>query len=107
MWPYVFLGSEFLMIEAFEGVVTDAETERRRKFVKLPKAIKMDETIKKIKKKRAKREGWKYEQLFPEFCFISLNHFFFEKIGVRLFSPMIYFDINQVDGISWRQNRKY
>ena len=39
------------MIEAFEGVVTDAETERRRKFVKLPKAIKMDETIKKIKKK--------------------------------------------------------
>ena len=48
MWPYVFLGSEFLMIEAFEGVVTDAETERRRKFVKLPKAIKMDETVMKI-----------------------------------------------------------
>ena len=49
MWPYVFLGSEFLMIEAFEGVVTDAETEGRRKFEKLPKAIKKDETIKKRK----------------------------------------------------------
>ena len=48
MWPYVFLGNEFLMIEAFEGVVTDAETERRRKFEKLTKAIKMLETVMKI-----------------------------------------------------------
>ena len=45
------------MIEAFEGVVTDAETERRRKFEKLPKAIKMDETIKKIKKKKKTSEA--------------------------------------------------
>ena len=44
------------MIEAFEGVVTDAETERRRKFEKLPKAIKMDETIKKIIKKNERSE---------------------------------------------------
>ena len=47
------------MIEAFEGVVTDAETERRRKFVKLPKAIKMNETIKKIKKKTSEARGLK------------------------------------------------
>ena len=62
------------MIEAFEGGVTDAETERRRKFEKLPKAIKMDETVMKINERSEMVE--------------NMNNW--------LFSSMIYQDVKQV-----------